>query len=720
MGRREDMAIKVQSLMDKQENIRNMGIVAHIDHGKTTLSDNLLAGCGMLSSDLAGQQLYLDSDEQEQARGITIDSANVSMVHSFKGTDYLINMIDTPGHVDFGGDVTRAMRAVDGVLVVVCAVEGAMPQTETVLRQALKERVKPLLFINKTDRLINELRLTPEAMQERFVKIIAEFNKIIKNMAPKEFKKEWLVKVEDGSVAFGSAYHNWAINVPTMIETGITFKDIIDYCVQENQKELAEKAKVHEILLDMVTTHLPNPIQAQKYRIPQIWPGDIESEDGQNMLNCNPKGKFAMMVTDLGIDPQAGEVATGRIFSGTLKRGTEVYMNNAKQKARAQQVGIYFGPERLPTEHVVAGNIAMITGLKNVIAGETVTALDTPLEPFEEMKHTSEPVVTVAVEAKNMRDLPKLVEVLRMVAREDPTLRANINEETGEHLLSGMGELHLEIIAYRINQRGVEIKVSPPIVVYRETVFSQTERAIEGKSPNKHNRFFFKVEPLDQSVMDALQEGEFKPARHKGKELGKAIREFGMDKVDAKGAVEVYENNLLTDVTKSIQYLNEVMGLIQEGFHEAIDDGPLAKEKVLGVKVKLTDAKLHEDAIHRGPAQVIPAVRQAIRDAMIDAKAGLLEPKQKVFIHVPLDMMGGATRQIQSRRGQIIDMRQEGDMTILEAKCPVAELFGFAGDIRSATEGRAMWSTEFVGFERLPGEIQEQVIRQIKERKGIN
>jgi elongation factor 2 len=184
--------------------------------------------------------------------------------------------------------------------------------------------------------------------------------------------------------------------------------------------------------------------------------------------------------------------------------------------------------------------------------------------------------------------------------------------------------------------------------------------------------------------------------------------------------VEVYENNILTNVSKGVQYLNEVMGLIQEGFHEAVDDGPLAKEKVFGMKVKLADAKLHEDAIHRGPAQVIPAARDAIREAMIQAKAHILEPKQKVFIHVPQDFMGAATREIQSRRGQIIDMRQEGDMSIIEAKCPIAEMFGFAGDIRSATEGRALWTTEFIGFEKLPQELQEEIIKSIKKRKGLS
>ncbi|MFQ5887070.1 MAG: elongation factor EF-2 [Candidatus Hydrothermarchaeales archaeon] len=717
MSRRKQMISKIKDLMFHPKRIRNIGIVAHIDHGKTTLSDNLLAGAGMISEELAGSQLFMDFDEQEQARGITIDAANVSMVHEYEGQEYLINMIDTPGHVDFGGDVTRAMRAVDGVVVVVCAVEGVMPQTETVVRQALKEKVKPVLFINKVDRLINELKLTPEELQNRFVKIIAEFNKLIKGTAPKELKKEWQVNVADGSVAFGSAYYNWAINTPLMKKTGLTFKDVIEYNVKEKQKELAKKARIHEVLLDIAIKHLPNPLTAQQYRIENMWPGDLDGDVGKSMVDCDSKGKLAMMITNINIDPHAGEVATARVFSGEVDRSQEVHLFNKKINARIQQVGVYMGAERIPTDRVPAGNIAAITGLREAMAGETVS--EDPIEPFEEMRHTSEPVVTVAIEAKNMADLAKLIEVLRQIGKEDPTVKVEIDEETGEHLISGMGELHLEIIAYRIKQKGVDIDVSTPIVVYREAVEGTSER-VEGKSPNKHNKFYFVVEPLEKEVYTALVEGELKPSRFKGKELGREIEKFGMNKIDARGTVEVYLNNILTDTTKGIQYLNEVMALIREGFHEAIDNGPLAKERVLDLKVKLVDVKLHEDSIHRGPAQVIPAVREAIRQAMLNAKSVLLEPKQKVFIQVPQDYMGAVTREIQSRRGQILDMKQEEDLVTVEAKCPVAEMFGFASDIRSDTEGRALWSTEHMGFEKLPKELQDQVIKKIRQRKGLN
>ena len=227
MGKKKQMVERVKELMDKPMFIRNMGIVAHIDHGKTTLSDNLLAGAGMISKDLAGTQLFMDFDPEEQARGITIDAATVSMVHEYEGKEYLINLIDTPGHVDFGGDVTRAMRAVDGALVVIDAVEGAMPQTETVLRQAIKENVRPVLFINKVDRLINELQVDPERLQAQLIKLIATINKLIKGMNEKKYNAGWKLDAGNGTVAFGSALYNWAISVPYMQKTGLNFKDVI-------------------------------------------------------------------------------------------------------------------------------------------------------------------------------------------------------------------------------------------------------------------------------------------------------------------------------------------------------------------------------------------------------------------------------------------------------------------------------------------------------------
>jgi len=720
MGKKEDNIKKAKNLMNKLEYIRNIGIAAHIDHGKTTLSDNLLAGCGMMSEDLAGKQLVLDFDEQEQDRGITINTASASMVHDFEGKEFLINLLDTPGHVDFGGDVTRAMRAVDGCVVVVCAVEGAMPQTETVVRQALREKVKPILFINKVDRLINELKVTPEEMQQRFIKIIAKFNELVNKMVPDEFKNKWNVKVEDGSVAFGSAYYNWAISAPYMKTSGLSFKDIYDYCDKNDQKTLSKKTPIHAVLLDMVVDHLPSPSEAQKYRIPHIWRGDLESELGKGMIETKENGPLALMITKIVMDPHAGEVAVGRMYSGKITRGQEVYIVGMPKINRIQQVNLMVGSDRIPVEYVSAGNIVALTGVRDAIAGSTVTD-DSESEPFERIVHVSEPVVTVAVEAKHTKDLPKLIEVLRVVSKADPSIQVNINQETGENLMSGMGELHLEITEYRIkNEYGVEIVCSEPIVVYRESVAKKTSSKFEGKSPNKHNRFYIQVEPLPDNIVKALYNNEIPSnAKKYKKDVVKILQELGMDKETAKGTFAIQGLNLITDVTKGIQYLSETHELIAQSFEEVMKSGPIASEPCQGMLIRLVDAKLHEDAIHRGPAQVIPAVRNAIYGAIVSSDPILLEPMQKVFISTPQDLMGDASKELNQRRSVVKDMLTEKDMVNIDAKAPVAEMFGFASSIRSATGGRVLWNTENLGFEPLPRNLQTQIVTQIRQRKGL-
>ncbi len=720
MGRKEDNIKKAQALMRKPQFIRNIGTAAHIDHGKTTLSDNLIAGSGMMSEELAGKQLLLDYDEQEQARGITINAASASMVYSYKGQEYLINLIDTPGHVDFGGDVTRAMRAIDGVIILCCAVEGVMPQTETVIRQAVKEKVHPILFVNKVDRLINELQVTPEQMQQRLSNIVNEVNEKIRKILPPELKEKWALKVEGGTVIFGSAFNNWAISVPYMKKSGINFKDVYEHCKNNDQKSLAKKAPLHEVLLESVIAHLPNPVDAQKLRIPTIWHGDPESEFGKAMLTCDPDGPVGYMVTKIIVDPHAGEVAVGRLFSGKIIKGQELWISGMPNPNRAQLVSLTVGADRVPVNEIDAGNVVAVSGLKDAIAGSSVSS-DPAMAPFEKMVHYSDPVVTVAIEAKHTKDLPKLVDVLRTVAKADPSIQVEINQETGEHLMSGMGELHLEITNYRIvNEHKVEIKTSPPIVVFRECV-SGKGGPFEGKSPNKHNRFYIEVEALEPAIVQAIRSGEIETeGRIKDSKLmARKLQDLGMDKDQAKGVTSFVGTNVLLDMTKGIQYLHETMELIKEAFEEAMNKGPLANEKCMAMKVMLVDAKLHEDSIHRGPAQVIPAARSAVYGAMCQGNRVLYEPITKVFINVPQDMMGNAIREIQQRRGVIEDMKQEGDMAIVEGKCPIAEMFGFAASVRSATSGRALWSTENSGFEPMPRDVQEKIVYQIRQRKGL-
>lgn len=724
MGRKEDNVKYATEIMKNPEFVRNIGTAAHIDHGKTTFSDNLIAGAGMMSEELAGKQCVLDYDQQEAARGITINAAAASMVHHYEGKSYLINLIDTPGHVDFGGDVTRAMRALDGVFILVCAVEGIMPQTETVIRQALKERVKPMLFINKVDRMIVEQQVTKEMMIDRFSKLIAAVNEKLKANLPAPLNKDWQVSIQDGTVAFGSAYNNWAISAPFMKKSGITFQDIFDYCRQEGgQKILAKKSPLHEVALEMAVKHIQPPTLAQKVRIPIIWKGNLDSKVGKELLDCDASGDVVMMVTKIIMDKHAGEVAVGRLFSGTLLKGQTLYISGVAAPQRVQTVALMVGADRIPIEDAMAGNIVAVTGLRDAIAGSTVSSLP-DMEPFEKMSHYSEPVVTKAIEAKDTKDLPKLVEVLRTIGKADPSLSIEINQETGEHLISGMGELHLEITEFRIvNEQGVPIISSPPIVVYRECVKGRNAQGFEGRSPNKHNKFTFIVEPLEPGIVKAIHDGDIDPdAKIKDpKALAKQLQELGMtDPLQAKGIVKFKNDNVLIDMTKGIQYLHETMELVQDSFDEAMTKGPLAQEKVSGLKVMLVDAKLHEDTIHRGPAQIIPAVRDGIYGAMCLAGRCLNEPMTHVFINVPPDFMGAIISLITQRRGTILEMGQEGVDATVSAKCPVADMFGFTSDIRGATQGRALWSTENAGFEPMLPDLQAKVVTEIRTRKGLS
>ncbi len=723
MGRKEDNIAKATEVMHQSANIRNLAIAAHIDHGKTTLSDNLIAGAGMMSAELAGKSRVLDFDEQESARGITINAASASMVHGYESVDYLINLIDTPGHVDFGGDVTRAMRAVDGCFILTCAVEGAMPQTETVVRQALKERVKPVLFINKVDRLINELQVTPEDMMARFTEQILKVNKLIKAFAPEEHKKDWLVSVQDGTVAFGSAYHNWGITVPYMKKTGINFTQIFDYCNNENQEELAQRAPVHEVLLDMAVSELPSPEVAQPYRIPNIWQGELDSDMGKAMISCDPEGPLSLMITKIWMDPHAGEVAVGRVYSGSVEHGELLWASGAGKSERVQQVSMMVGSDRIPVPNVVAGNIAALTGVRSAAAGVTITR-DKDSTPFEEIRHYSEPVVTVAIEPKAMKDLPKFIDALRSLAKADASLEVSTNQETGEALLAGMGELHLEITTYRIeHEQGIKVDVSEPIVVYRETVTGNNHgRSFEGKSPNRHNRFYCEVERLPDEVIQALREGVFSSGNvrpKEAKEIGRRFAEYGMDKDLMRKAYAINGTNVLVNDTKGIQYLHETKELLIEAFNEVCIRGPLAEEPCMGVMVRLVDAKLHEDAIHRGPAQTIPAMRNSVKGAMVRAGPVILEPMQKLFVSVPNEWLGGVTRELTQRRGEIEDMPADGEITTVIGKVPVAETFGFSNDIRAASQGRAIWNTENCGFVELPRSLLEGVVGEIRQRKGL-
>jgi elongation factor 2 len=708
-------------IIGNKEQIRNFGVIAHVDHGKTTMSDSLLAASGIISPSVAGQALALDSMKLEQNRQMTIRGANVTLFYENEGKEYVINMIDTPGHIDFTGRVTRALRAIDGVVVVSDSVEGIMTQTETVTRQALEERVRPVLYINKIDRLVKELRLDPPAMQKWLSNIIAEFNRLVDIYAEPELKEKWKVSIQGNSVAFGSAKDRWGFNFKVAQKKGISFKDVYDAYTSDSPatiKSLAERSPLHEAILGMVVQHHPPPHVAQRYRIPKIWPGDLESALGKSLLACDEKGPVLMMVTTINVDPQAGRVATGRLFSGTVKDGDEIYLIDAKRPGKIQSVNIYMGNTREVVGMLPAGNIPALLGLDYAVAGETISTVKS-IPPFESIKYVSEPVVTIAVEPKHPKDLPKLVEALRRITVEDPNLIVKINEETGETLMAGMGVLHLEIATSLLQEAGLNITTTQPLINYRETIRTKAG-PIMSKSPNKHNKIFLRLEPLGEEIIELIRNGQIKEDMDK-KEMAKILRGKGWNADEARNVAAIdISGNLLIDETKGVQFIQESMDSIRSGFDDVIHSGPIAHESVRGVKFVLHHFVPHEDPAHRGLAQLMPATRRAMLGSMLIADPVLLEPILGMEVKCPQEQIGTVAGILSGKRGKLLNVEQKGIISIIQGEIPAAETFDLSEIMRGGTAGKAMWSTYFKTWQPVPQSIFRNMVGEIRKRKGLN
>ncbi len=703
--------------------VRNAGTLAHVDHGKTTSTDSLLMGAGLLSPKMAGKALALDYVPIEQLRQMTVKAANISLFFEWGGKPYLINFVDTPGHVDFTGHVTRSLRVMDGGLIVVDAVEGIMTQTETVVRQAMEELVRPVLFVNKIDRLIKELRLSPQEIQQRIVQIVKDFNELIDMYAPPEFRDKWKLDPSKGQVALGSALHKWGITIPIAQKAGLKFSNIIDAYEKGQVEELSKDFPLYRAILSMIIEHVPPPNLAQKYRIPKLWRGDLDGPVGKALLEANADGPLVIAVSKMTKDPHAGLIATGRVFSGTVHEGKEVYIIGAKAKKRVLQTYIYMGPNRAIVPYMPAGNIVALAGVEEARAGDTivdVAVADIP--PFERLKYISEPVVTVAVEPKNPADLAKLVESLKELVVEDPTLDVKIDQETGQILLSGVGTLHLEIATWLLKERTkLEFNVSPPLIRFRETVRAKSP-VYEGKSPNKHNKLYISVEPLDEEAISLIISGEVNDDQDP-RERAKVLRErAGWDADEARGIWAVDETyiNLFVDRTTGIQYLREIRDYVVQGFRWAMQAGPLALEPVRGVKVVLHDAVVHEDPAHRGPAQIMPAAKNAIYAGILSARPTLLEPILRLDIKTTSEYMGSIISVLNKHRGRVIDVAQAEYMVLIRAELPVLESFNISDELRAAAAGKVFWSMQFSRWSPLPESMLADFTGQLRKRKGLS
>ncbi len=709
----------ILKIIKDKNKIRNFGVIAHVDHGKTTMSDNLLASSGIISPMSAGKVLALDSMKLEQDRQMTIVQANVTLLYEKNTSEYVINMIDTPGHIDFTGRVTRSLRAIDGAVVVSDSVEGIMTQTETVTRQALEERVKPVLYINKIDRLIKELKLTPEKMQDWLANIISTFNGLIDTYAEKEYKDKWKVSIYDGSVSFGSAKDRWGFNIDVMKEKGISFKDIYDaYNDGGDINALAKRAPLADAVLGMVVKHHPPPHVAQRYRIPKIWKGDLTSDIGKAILNCDDNGPAIMMIVNMTIDPAVGPVSIGRLFSGKVRDGQQMYIIDSKRQCRIQSVNFFMGNQREIVNELGAGNIPALLGLDEARAGQTIATIK-DVNVFESINYVSEPVVRMAIEAKHPKDLPKLVETLRKLTIEDPNLVVKIDEESGETIISGMGVLHLEIATTLIKDAGVNITTTEPLINYRETVQKITV-PVMAKSPNRHNKIFMVVEPLDNDIADMIRSGQINELKDK-REIAKILREKGWDSDAAKNVMKLdTRGNIMINGTKGVQYIQESVDSILTGFDDVMKEGPLAKEQVRNCKFIFTHFIPHEDTAHRGLSQLGPASRRACLGAFLMADPVILEPILGIEVRVPQNLIGNVATVISGKRGKIIDMQQKGIISIIQGEIPASETFDLAQVLRGKTAGKAIWNTHFKSWTKIPKSHQTKIVSDIRKRKGLN
>jgi len=711
-----DQVLKI--IKDKNQ-IRNFGVIAHVDHGKTTMSDSLLAHSGIIAPSAAGKALALDYMKEEQERGITIVQANVTLHYKQNDNEYVINMIDTPGHVDFSGRVIRSLRAIDGAVVVCDAVEGIMTQTETVTRMSLEERVRPVLYINKIDRLIKELRLTPEAMQEKLAGVVTSFNNLIDTYAEPEYKEKWKVSIQDGSVSFGSAKDKWGFNVDIMKEKGISFKDVISaYSDDGNVEDLVEKVPLAEAILGMVVKHHPPPHVAQKYRIPKIWKGDLDSDIGKAIINCDDNGPAVMMIVNMQMDPAAGPVAIGRLFSGTVKDGDTVNLIDTHREARIQSVNFFMGNQREMVGQLSAGNIPALLGLTEARAGQTLSTTK-GIEVFEGIKYVSEPVVQMAIEPKHPKDLPKMIEILKRLTIEDPNLIIKINEESGETIMAGMGVLHLEIATNQIKEAGLELVTSEPLINYRETVTQPTE-PIMAKSPNRHNKIFMRVEPLEPEIAEMCRTGELGEMKDK-KEMTKILRDHGWEPDVAKKVMRFdSRGNIMINGTKGVQFIDESSDSILSGFDEVMKEGPLAREQMRDCKFTFTHFVPHEDTAHRGLSQLGPASRRACLASVLLAQSVILEPILGIEVRVPQDLVGNVASVLSGKRGKVIDMQQKGVVSIVIGEVPASETFDISQVMRGQTAGKAMWNTFFKSWSPIPKSLIAQLVPDIRKRKGLS
>jgi elongation factor 2 len=823
---------EIRGIMDKKNNIRNMSVIAHVDHGKSTLTDSLLSKAGIIADAKAGETRATDTRKDEQERCITIKSTAISMYFEMEDKDlpfvkqtlekdckgFLINLIDSPGHVDFSSEVTAALRVTDGALVVVDCVSGVCVQTETVLRQAIAERIKPVLFMNKMDRALLELQLEQEDLFLTFQRIVENVNVIIATYADDDGPMG-IVRVDpaNASVGFGSGLHGWAFTLKQFSEIyaakfGVDveklmkklwgenffnpktkkwakkkdednkrsfcmyvldpiykmFDAIMNFKKDETDKlldrlELKKKMKHEELQLEgkplmkavmrnwlpageamfqMIVIHLPSPVTAQKYRAASLYEGPADDAACQAMAACDPSGPLMMYISKMVPTSDKGRFyAFGRVFSGKIATGQKVrimgpnFVPGKKEdlyEKSIQRTILMMGRYIEAIEDVPCGNICGLVGVDQFLVKTGTITTFKEAHNMKVMKFSVSPVVRVAVEPRNAADLPKLVEGLKRLAKSDPMVQCMI-EESGEHIIAGAGELHLEICLKDLEEDHAQIplKKSDPVVSYRETVSEESSMMCLSKSPNKHNRLFMKAVPMPDGLPEDIDSGEVSN-KQDFKIRGRYLADkYEYDITEARKiwcfGPDTMGPNIVIDATKGVQYLNEIKDSVIAGFQWASKEGVLCDENMRGVRFNIYDVTLHTDAIHRGGGQIIPTARRVLYASTLTAEPRLMEPVYLVEIQCPENAVGGIYGVLNRRRGHVFEESQVAGTPMFHVKAylPVNESFGFTADLRSNTGGQAFPQCVFDHWQVMQGDPMDEaskpynICQDTKKRKGL-
>jgi elongation factor G len=703
------------------ERTRNIGIAAHIDAGKTTTTERILFYTGLIHKigDVDDGNTVTDWMEQERERGITITSAAVTcfwtqkkeegLVKSFAGVPHRINIIDTPGHVDFTAEVERSMRVLDGAVAVFCGVAGVQPQSETVWRQATKYNVPRIAFVNKMDRTganfdnaLKDMRkklgayaypiYLPIGAEDKFEGVIDVVSQkaitwgggeVVNEGLKYEVKEipERLKKKAKAALAeLVDAVSNKDDAIATLvIEEKPVTPELLKAAIRRLtcKNELipvlcgsAFKKKGVQPLVDAVVDYLPSPMDvpgAEGTELSMEKPVHVETSD---------TNKFCSLAFKLWTDVYAGKLVFFRVYSGTLKKGDTIYNPRTRKRDRVSRLMIIQGSERKDIAQVFAGDIAALVGLRNITTGDTLCDedYDVTLEP----PTFPEPVISMAVEPKTRADRDKMSEGLQRLAEEDPTFRCFHNEETGQLIIAGMGELHLEIICDRLKREfKVDCNTGAPQIAYRETITKPAE-------------------------------GE-----------GKFIRQSGGRGQYGHACVQIQPN----EKGKGVEVENKIVGgaipreyipAVIDGIEEAIKGGVYAGYQVIDIKVQVTDGTFHE--VDSNELAFKMAGIFALKDAFKKAHPILLEPIMKVEVTTPDEYQGDLLGDISRRRGHIVNIEAKQGQTILNAQVPLAEMFGYATAIRSLSKGRASYSMEPLTFQQVPKSVLETILDAAAKR----